>query len=167
MEIKATKLKVKLGSVEIDFEGDAEFLKLEVMPTISQVLAVAKDHPSVIHQANGNNGPDSQGKLPNFISRNGSAGTVGSLASFIKERKSENNQTRRFLTTARWLQLRGTEEPTSSDVAKALRDNHQVRLSNPADCLNKNVSRGFCEKTSNGFFITPEGLTALESRDDS
>jgi hypothetical protein len=41
-------------------------------------------------------------------------------------------------------------------------DNQQKRLANPADCLNKNVSKGFCEKNDGGFYITPEGLKKLE-----
>jgi uncharacterized protein with von Willebrand factor type A (vWA) domain len=47
-------------------------------------------------------------------------------------------------------------------VAKALTDHQQKRLGNPADCLNQNVAKGFCEKKKDGsFFITPEGWKAL------
>jgi hypothetical protein len=37
------------------------------------------------------------------------------------------------------------------------------RAGDPADALNKNVSKGHAEKRKDGsFFITPEGLEALE-----
>jgi len=87
----------------------------------------------------------------------------GSLAGYVKAKKAEKNQVRRFLVTAHWLSGRSAEALTASAVAKALLDNHQKRLANSADCLNKNVSKGFCEKTKAGaFFITPEGLEAIE-----
>lgn len=169
MEIKTAKLKVKLGSVEIDFEGDSDFLRTEVMPTIAQVLSIAKDNPTIIGPTEKDEVHASPETSTKALLRNDGTGSsgVGSLASFIKDRKADSNQVKRFLATARWLQLRGTAEPSSSDVAKALRDNHQARLTNPADCLNKNVAHGFCEKTSNGFFITSEGLAALDARNES
>jgi hypothetical protein len=85
-----------------------------------------------------------------------------SLAAYIKAKKAEQNQTMRFLATASWLSGRSSNQLTTKAVAKALSDYHQKRLSNPADCLNKNVSKGLCEKRGDGsFFITPEGLQAL------
>jgi len=68
---------------------------------------------------------------------------------------------KRFLATADWIRLRGESELTTSKVSKALLDNHQKRLGNPADCLNQNVRKGHCEKKGDGFFITPEGFKEL------
>jgi hypothetical protein len=59
------------------------------------------------------------------------------------------------------LRRRGAQKLTSALISKALTDNHQKRLANTADCLNKNVSKGFCEKANGGFYITPEGLKKL------
>lgn len=87
--------------------------------------------------------------------------STASLASHIKSKAAEKNQTLRFLATADWLRLRGMETLTTAAVAKALLDNHQSRLGNPADCLNKNVAKGCCEKVNGGFYITPEGLKEL------
>lgn len=84
-----------------------------------------------------------------------------SLASHIRAKGGESNQVQRFLATADWLRRRGTESLSTSAVTTALRDGQQKRLSNPSDALNKNVSKGFCEKTAKGFFITPDGLKAL------
>jgi hypothetical protein len=92
-----------------------------------------------------------------------SAGKNMSLAAFIKAKKGEKNQVTRFLATASWLTGRGADTLTSSAVAQALSDHHQRGLSNPADCLNKNVTKGHAEKRKDGsFFITPEGLEVLE-----
>jgi hypothetical protein len=87
----------------------------------------------------------------------------GSLAAHIKAKKGEKNQITRFLATASWLSSRGDDPLTATAISKALSDHHQKKLANPADCLNKNVSKGHCEKRKDGsFFITPEGLEALE-----
>jgi hypothetical protein len=84
-----------------------------------------------------------------------------SLASHIRGKGADGSQTQRFLVTSDWLRRRGQSNLTSGAIAKALTENQQARLANPADCLNKNVAKGFCEKTKDGFFITPEGLREL------
>lgn len=86
-----------------------------------------------------------------------------SLAAYIKSKKGESNQITRFLATASWLVGRNAANPlTASAVTKALLDNQQKRLANSADALNKNVAKGYAEKRKDGsFFITPEGLEAL------
>ena len=91
------------------------------------------------------------------------AGKNISLAAYIKAKKGDKSQINRFLATASWLSSRVDDPLTASTVSKALSDNHQKKLANAADCLNKNVSKGLCEKRKDGsFFITPEGLEGLE-----
>jgi len=67
------------------------------------------------------------------------------------------------LATAEWLHRKGHKNITTRDVAKALQDNHQKRLGNPADCLNKNVSKGHCEKIGKEFFVTDDGRETLHA----
>lgn len=90
-------------------------------------------------------------------------GFTTSLASYIREKRAEQNQIQRFLVAADWLRKRGHLSLTTALVTKSLADNHQKGLVNPSDCLNKNVTKGYCEKTKEGFFITPDGLTHLGS----
>ena len=87
-----------------------------------------------------------------------------SLASYIRSHNAEENQNRRFLTTADWLRRRGTQQLNTAAVAKALRDNHQKKLANPSECLNRLCAAGQCEKNGEGFFITPDGHKALEQK---
>jgi hypothetical protein len=84
-----------------------------------------------------------------------------SLATHLSEKQATSNQTLRFLATADWLRQKGQGPLTSTAVAQALKNNHQNRLANPADCLNKNAAKGFVEKDGKTFFITPEGLAHL------
>jgi hypothetical protein len=91
------------------------------------------------------------------------AGKNTSLAAFIKAKKGDKNGNTRFLATAFWLSGRSEEPLTAKAVAAALSAHNQKKLVNPPDCLNQNVRKGFCEKRPNGsFFITPEGMEALE-----
>jgi hypothetical protein len=89
------------------------------------------------------------------------SGNHVTLARFLQEKKAGSNQVKRFLATAEWLTARGNGKVRTGDVTKALKDSHQGRLSNPADCLNKNVAKGYCEKDGKQFFVTPEGRTSL------
>jgi len=50
---------------------------------------------------------------------------------------------------------------TTGDVSKALKDSNQSRLGNPSQCLNDNVSKGYCEKDGKQFFVTQEGKVSL------
>lgn len=86
---------------------------------------------------------------------------VGSLATYLKAKGATTNQSLRFLATAAWLAKRGQRVLATPNVSKALKDNHQTKLTNPSDCLNKNVSQGFCEKNGKDFHLTPEGWEKL------
>lgn len=119
---------------------------------IDKFLELAKALPQAAAGMNGKEVPLSLGDGEGF---------AGTLPAHLREREAGNNQVKRFLVAADWLRRRGGEKLNTAAVTKALSDNQQSRLSNPADCLNKNVSKGFCEKTADGFFITPDGLKSL------
>ena len=135
----------KIGQLEFAAEGDEAWVseKLEFILNQSASAAAAAT-PAAEHSATSPNP--------------GAGGPVASLASHIKKHGGSGNQVERFLATAHWLSLKGQKSLTTSDVSKALKDNHQSKLSNPSDCLNQNIGKGFCEKDGKSFYITPEGL---------
>jgi hypothetical protein len=56
MQEEKTRLRVKLGAAEIEYEGGAEFLKEEVMPTVGRMLELVQERadlqrsgPAMIH----------------------------------------------------------------------------------------------------------------------
>jgi len=148
------KIEIKLGNLKFSGEGDQEWLSKQLEKVIESADALAKVAPeaSGATQTSGQAGGQE-------------SGNIGSLASYLKAKNAEKSQTRRFLATADWVRQRGGEEPlTTGAIAKALTENHQSRLGNPSDCLNKNVAQGYCEKLRDGgFFITQEGHAALGS----
>ena len=87
--------------------------------------------------------------------------SVPALGTFLKEKDALTIQVKRFLATAVWLRLKGKEKLTTTDVTKALRENHQSRLGNPSDTLNQNIRQGFCERDGKVFFVTPQGFQEI------
>lgn len=164
-EGEKTKFRVRLGAAEIEYEGGTQFLKEEIMPTVGKILEMVDartdlQRPAQVLQLEEHNSSVSVNQV-----RHEQPGTEVisiSLASYLKAKGAQAKQVRRFLATAAWLTGRGAKELTSGLIAKTLQEHQQSRLANPADCLNKNVSKGHCEKTKSGFFITPEGWAELE-----
>lgn len=145
------KVEIKIGNVSFSAEGDQEWLTEQLSKVIeaaAPVMAATEGRSAQSESADAATIP------PNAFG--------GSLASYLKAKGGESKQIQRFLATAGWLAHRGSKSLTSGMVAAALADNHQKRLANPADCLNKNCSKGLCEKQKDHhFFITPEGWGAL------
>lgn len=142
------KVEIKVGDISFVAEGDQTWLAAQV----EKVLAAAATIPAA--QPDAHSGKATGGGKPSTTS-------VPPLGSFIKAKGADGNQTLRYLVTAAWLFKRGATSLTTTAVTKALSDNHQSKLGNPAQCLAQNVKNGHCEKTANGFFITPDGWTAL------
>lgn len=145
-----TKIEITVGAVSFSGEGDHAWLAEQ----LDKVLKAAPELSRATSSA-----PPPTGGQPATAAEIAQFNT--SLSAYIKEKGGESNQVDRFLITADWLRRRGTTSLATAVVSKALTDNHQKKLANPADCLNKNVSKGFCEKTDGGFYITPEGLKKL------
>jgi hypothetical protein len=144
-----SRIEVTVGGVAFSGEGDQGWLAEQ----LDKVLSAASKM--------GSNQTPSSASRSSVKQSNQDSEFTTSLSSYIKEKGGESNQVDRFLITADWLRRRGVASLATAAVSKALTDNHQKRLANPADCLNKNVSKGFCEKSSGGFYITPEGLRKL------
>jgi hypothetical protein len=70
---------------------------------------------------------------------------------------------KKFLATAVWLHdTTGRDRITTGEVAKALKNASQIRLTNASDALNQNVGKGYAEKDGDsGFFVTEPGRTSL------
>ncbi len=141
------KIELALGAVSFSGEGDQEWLGQQLDKILKAAPELARIAPAV--QARSAPPAAVQGKF------------TETLASYLKRQGGEDNQVKRFLAAADWLRLHGMTKPTTAAVTKALKENQQKRLGNPADCLNQNVSKGYCEKAGGGFFITPDGLKAL------
>ena len=149
------KFDIKVGDTTFSAEGDPSWIEARLSDfyektAFGQGAGASSDTVDDVSTA----GDGAEAK-PN--------GKGMTLPIFLKSASVGTNRTKKFLATAVWLRDRqGVKTPTTSDVAKALKDNHQTKLGNAAQCLNSNVTKGCCEKTDNGqFFITDEGTQSL------
>jgi hypothetical protein len=142
------RLEVEIGSLKFVGEGSEKWVEQQwekvLLHASSTAIPPSKTHkPHVISDSPATNKQQT------------------SLAIFLKEKATGTNQIKRFLATAVWLLHSGSKSIKTSDVSKALIDAHQKKLGNAADALNKNVTKGFCVKHEDGFYVTPEGEESL------
>ena len=145
------KIELKLGSFSFTGEGEENWIAKQldkILEKLNQLqkVAVIPNPP----KTGGSSNDPQQNELNNVT-----------LASFLKTKSASSVQTKKFLGTAIWLQLRGSNRLTTSDITKALSSNNQGRLNNASDCLNQNVKKGYCEKEGNQFYVTDEGINSL------
>jgi hypothetical protein len=146
--MSAAKIDLSYGSVSFSAEGDEQWIAAQLdkvlgaAPKLTQLASrEVKGGPASRQPGDDSDSSQSTGSQPE-----------GTLAAHIRTKKAESQQNLRFLATADWLRLRGEAKLKTAAVSKALSDAHQKRLNNPADCLNQNVRKGFCEKRDDGFF---------------
>ena len=144
------KIQIKIGDVEFSGEGEQGWVS-------TQLERILKAAPGIV------GAKPSSPPSPASGHNDGQSSAAGSqtLASFLREKNASTNQVRKFLATAVWLHARGKKRLSTADVTRALKDSNQTRLENPADCLNKNVAKGHCEKDGKDFFVTSEGSASL------
>jgi hypothetical protein len=152
------KIEIKVGEVSFSGEGTEKWLSEQLEKLIEKIPQLSKVHT----QKHGETGGSGTG-TGTGAGAAGSQKLSGTLAGFLKEKKATANQVRKFLATAIWLHDHENRDPLSTaDVTKALSDAKQKDLTNAANCLNQNVSKGFCQKKEgNQFFVTDEGRTAI------
>ena len=143
------KIELKLGNFSFLGEGDQAWLSKELDKVLERVPQLGE----VPSGGNATLGGGSQTKNPDV------EGVP--LASFLTSKNATTNQTKKFLATAVWLHGRGRNRLTTKDVVKALKDSNQTRIGNPADCLLKNIGKGFCEKDGSEFFVIGGGSASL------
>ncbi len=92
--------------------------------------------------------------------------TKETLSAYLKSSSATTSQVKKFLATACWLTANGSEHLVTGDITKALSDHRQGKLANASDALNKNVTKGLCEKDGKQFYVTEQGFTSSGRRMD-
>jgi hypothetical protein len=147
-----SKIQIKVGIVEFSGEGDQNWLAAQldkILEKIPELLQIELNSPGVPPANNNNIPPANNGEKPTVLS------------TFLRERNSTTNQTKKFLATAAYLQLNGKSTLATSDITKALDDSKQGKLNNPSLALINNIKKGYCEKSGKDFYVTPEGFTSI------
>ena len=146
------KIQFKVGTIEFSGEGDTEWLGAQLDKIIEKAPALARIAPGQTDPAPPASHSPALGDA---------AIAQQPLASFLRDKNATKSQLIKFLATAVWLHAKGKNRLSTVDVTKALKDANQTRLGNPSDCLNKNTTKGYCEKDGKEFFVTDEGKKSL------
>jgi hypothetical protein len=146
--VAEAKIEFKIGTISFLGQGEEKWVSEQLDKVFTKIPELAKVAP--VENVGADKGSTN------------SKSATGTLASFLKEKNATTNQIKKFLATATWLHDREKKDRLStSDVTTALSSNSQSRLGNAADCLNKNVGKGFCEKDGKQFFVTDDGRADL------
>jgi hypothetical protein len=152
-----SKLEFRVGSITFSGEGTGDWLSKQ----LDKVLAKIPELVAVLPQDSGQNG-DGGGNTGNDGPGASSGKASGTLNAYLKATSSTSNQVRKFLATAAWLHdSEKKNRLTTKEVSSALNSHNQGKLTNPANSLNQNVSKGHCVKDGKTFYVTPEGRTSL------
>lgn len=146
--LTVAKIQISVGAIAFSGEGTEDWLEKQLDKLLASAPTLASIHPST--DAASANGETTE-----------VAKDVGTLASFLQKKNATLSQVKRFLATAEWLHKKGRHRLQTKDITAALSKANQKRLGNPADCLNKNVAKGHCEKEGSDFYVTPDGRTSL------
>ncbi|MHC4270291.1 MAG: hypothetical protein ACYSWS_11400 [Planctomycetota bacterium] len=148
------KLEIKIGELQFSGEGPQDWLSKQLDKILDQSKELIKLSPpsnSVITK--------SQHEAADF---SGASEIVSQpLATFLKEKNATTNQVEKFLATSIWLEAKGKNRLKTSDVSEAIKTANQTKLKNASDSLNKNVTKGLCEKDGKEFYVTQEGKNAM------
>ncbi len=146
------KIDIKIGQIQFSGQGEQDWVAKQLDKIISQADKLIQLAPPSTPEG------DETGLKP---MGKDSAIAKMTLPSFLKEKSASKNQVKKFLATAIWLESKGQKRVQTSDITHALNDGNQGRLTNPANCLNQNVSKGYCEKDGKQFYVTEDGKKSL------
>lgn len=147
------KIDVKIGQIQFSGQGDQDWVAKQLDKIIAQAENLIQLAPPT--EVDPLEGGEHKPMKPDL------AIAKKTLPAFLSEKAASTSQVKKFLATAVWLEAKGQKRLQTKTVAKALKEANQSRLGNPADCLNKNVGKGYCEKDGKEFFVTDEGKASL------
>ena len=148
------KIDINIGAIHFSGQGDQEWVGKQLDKIIAQAETLANLAPPTGHEESSDEDEHTPMKANPAIAKM-------TLPAFLSSKGATRNQVKKFLATSTWLEAKGATRLSTSEIPKALKEANQTKLANPSDCLNKNVSKGHCEKDGKQFFVTEEGKRSL------
>ncbi|MCH8845295.1 MAG: hypothetical protein IIC11_00970 [Proteobacteria bacterium] len=136
------KIEIQIGAVKFSGEGDKNWLSEQ----LDKILENAKELVALASPAENSDPAHQEADFSNATSISSQP-----LATFLKSKNATTAQIDKFLATAVWCESKGKNRLKTNDITSALKKATQSKLANAADCLNKNVSKGYCEKDGKEF----------------
>ena len=165
-----SKIELTLGSFRFSCEGEKEWVEVQLGNILDRAPSLLSLGGEVATTSAGEEVEEVAAEVVRPVARRGrkprevkAKKPVSSdpLVAYLKEKKADNNQVRKFLATAVYLHSQGTQKFSTPMISKKLKAAGIPKLSNASDCLNKNVKKGFCIKEDKEFVLTNEGIQAI------
>jgi hypothetical protein len=165
-----SKIELTLGSFRFSCEGEKEWVEVQLERILDRAPSLLSLGDEVAATSAGEEVEEVAAEEARPVARRGrkprevkAKKPVSSdpLVAYLKEKKADNNQVRKFLATAVYLHSQGTQKFSTPMISKKLKAAGVPKLSNASDCLNKNVKKGFCIKEDKEFVLTNEGIQAI------
>ncbi len=147
------KVDIKIGETQFSGQGDQDWISKQLDKILAQAEKLLLFAPLPQVEQSDVSGHKPMGKDSTIAKT--------TLPSFLNEKGATKNQVKKFLATAVWLEAKGKNRLETNDITNALKESNQSRLGNAADCLNKNIAKGYCEKNGKQFFVTEDGKKSL------
>jgi len=147
------KIDIKIGELTFSGEGDQDWLSRQLDKVLEQAAGILVFEPK----------ESSPPQEPHEADFSHSANISSqSLVSFLRSRNALTVQVEKFLATAAWVEAAERKgRLKTSEINSALTKANQVKISNLAEKLNKNIESGYCEKDGSEFYVTNKGKIHL------
>ncbi|HEX4155417.1 MAG TPA: hypothetical protein VHY48_07375 [Acidobacteriaceae bacterium] len=148
------KIEIKVGAVSFSGEGPGEWLSKQLDKVLTKLPELTKIAPC--------DEPEEAGSAGAATANNRHKKNNVTLAAFLKDKQATVNQVRKFLATAAWLQdHEGKNRVSTAEVTMALNSHNQGKLTNPGQCLSRNLSKGHAVKDGSQFYVSDDGRAEL------
>lgn len=161
-----SKIELSYDNLHFLCEGEQVWVEnqlngiLNRIPGLSNPNTVAKTEGVVI-----TSGPEpvkkARGRRPKAAESSIQETSSDPLMDFLREKRADRNQVRKFLAVAVYLHAHGMEKFSTPLISKTLKNAGIEKLINASDCLNKNEKKGFCIKEDKEFILTDLGIRAI------
>lgn len=164
-----SKIELSLGAFNFTCEGEKEWVETQLrlildkspeLLKLSGGVTVAKHPAEEVHEEEIKSVPRKRGRKPQS-EKPAYAASGDPLIDYLKEKKADNNQVKKFLAAAVFLHSQGAERFSTPMISRKLKAAGIQKLSNASDCLNKNAKKGFVIKEDKEFVLTEEGIKSI------
>lgn len=170
-----SKIEFSYDNLHFACEGDKDWVETQLNQVLDRIPGLKKAAPAVkkekteavqIAEAPKTTALKAEkgkrGRKPKVVVESVPQEPAGDpLYEFLKEKKADKNQVKKFLATAVYLHSQGSEKFSTPLISKTLKIAGIEKLLNASDCLNKNEKKGFCIKDEKEFILTDLGIRAI------
>jgi hypothetical protein len=170
-----SKIEFSYDNLHFACEGDKDWVETQLNQVLNRIPGLNKSAPTVqtepvevIKIAEAPMQPTlnivkkTRGRKPKVVVEPVLQEPAGDpLFEFLKEKRADKNQVKKFLATAVYLHSQGEEKFSTPHISKTLKNAGIEKLLNASDCLNKNEKKGFCIKEDKEFVLTDLGIRSI------